>query len=201
MATLIPRPSLSLLAAEPFRAASEFVLHKLSPSQAGVGDGHPVVIFPGLAADASSVAPLRDHCRSLGYAAVDWGRGANMGPRGDIDAWLAELAEHVSRLLPDPAKPATLIGGASSGTSRSRAPTSAWCGPPPCCASWRTGSRCARASGAPTRRRRQRLRHRPPAAFSRVARRSPLVAQLAQFHEHRLRIRLLGQLGKTFAQR
>ena len=35
---------------------------------------------------------LRDHCRALGYSAMDWGRGFNTGPQGDIDSWLAALA-------------------------------------------------------------------------------------------------------------
>jgi hypothetical protein len=46
------RPSLALLDAEPFRAVFEFARHhlvKANPSKPG--DGHPVVIFPGLGAD------------------------------------------------------------------------------------------------------------------------------------------------------
>ena len=62
------------------------------------GDGHPVVIFPGLAADRLSTAPLKDFCEDLGYAAYDWGRGFNTGPQGDVDAWLDGLAQHVREL-------------------------------------------------------------------------------------------------------
>ena len=114
--SLVSRPSLALLGAEPFRAALEFVSHKLSHANATrSGDGHPVLIFPGLAADGSSVAPLREHCRALGYEAFDWGRGFNTGPQGDLDAWLAELANHVSSLLAGHAKPATLIGWSLGG--------------------------------------------------------------------------------------
>jgi len=46
----IQRPSLALISAEPFRAASEFARSKLGRTESGTpGDGHPVVIFPGLA--------------------------------------------------------------------------------------------------------------------------------------------------------
>lgn len=112
----IQRPSLALLVAEPIRAALEFAWHKLAdPGPARRGDGHAVVIFPGLGADGSAVAPLREHCRSLGYEAVDWGQGFNTGPTGDLDAWLARLARQVSALLADHEQPATLIGWSLGG--------------------------------------------------------------------------------------
>ena len=63
----VQRPSLELLGAGPFRAAMELAWHKLEKSHdAGPGDGHPVVIFPGLGADGKSVTTLRAHCRALG---------------------------------------------------------------------------------------------------------------------------------------
>ena len=109
-------PSLALLGMEPVRAAIEFVSHKLTRRRPSVmGDGHPVVIFPGLATDGVAVAPLRDHCQSLGYAAFDWARGYNTGPQGDVDAWLADLAAHVANLLAIYDQPATLIGWSLGG--------------------------------------------------------------------------------------
>lgn len=66
----VARPSLALLGTEPFRAALEFVSHKLACNDVQrPGDGHPVLIFPGLAANGSSLAPLREHCRSDGVVA------------------------------------------------------------------------------------------------------------------------------------
>lgn len=112
----IQRPSLALLGAEPFRAAMEFAWHKIGRSDATKpGDGHPVVIFPGLGADGSSVATLRDHCRSLGYDAFDWGRGFNTGPKGDLDDWLHGLASQVDELLAGHTQQATLIGWSLGG--------------------------------------------------------------------------------------
>ncbi|MDP1740581.1 alpha/beta hydrolase [Polaromonas sp.] len=112
----ISRPSLTLLGTEPWRAAYEFVQHKISrKAPVPAGDGHPVIIFPGLATDGAAVAPLRDYCEALGYSAMDWGRGFNTGPQGDIDTWLAELADHVSGLLAGRSQRATLIGWSLGG--------------------------------------------------------------------------------------
>lgn len=112
----VQRPSLGLLSAEPFRAAIEFAQHHwVKAAQTTRGDGHPVVIFPGLAADGSSVATLLQHCRSLGYEAFDWGQGFNTGPRGDLDTWLEALKCQVTDLLSGHEQPATLIGWSLGG--------------------------------------------------------------------------------------
>jgi pimeloyl-ACP methyl ester carboxylesterase len=112
----VHRLSLALLVAEPFRAAMEFASHSLQKGDdAKRGDGHPVVIFPGLGADGSSVATLRAHCRSLGYDAFDWGQGFNIGPQGDFDVWLQALKSQLVELLADHTQPATLIGWSLGG--------------------------------------------------------------------------------------
>lgn len=68
----VKRPGLALLGAEPWRAALEFISHKFTrDADAPTGDGHPVLIFPGLGADGRSVAPLRKVCEALGYSAFD----------------------------------------------------------------------------------------------------------------------------------
>lgn len=113
-ATSTPSPSLTLM--EPFRAAMEFAVQQFTtPSRAAPGDGHPVVIFPGLGADGSSVSILRARCRELGYEAFDWGQGFNTGPRGELDAWFDALANQISGQLARHAKPATLIGWSLGG--------------------------------------------------------------------------------------
>lgn len=112
----IRRPSLALLGAEPFRAAMEFAWHKLGKSDdTKPGDGHPVVIFPGLGMDGSSVATLREHCVSLGYDAFDWGQGVNIGPQGELDPWLLTLKSQVDELLADHTQEATFIGWSLGG--------------------------------------------------------------------------------------
>ena len=112
----IKRPSLALLGLEPWRAAFEFVAHKLARATPAVaGDGHPVIIFPGLGTDGTAIAPLRRHCEALGYAAADWGRGYNTGPQGDTDVWLAKLAAHTAEMLAPFDQSATLIGWSLGG--------------------------------------------------------------------------------------
>lgn len=94
----------------------EFAWHKFAkPEPAAPGDGHPVVIFPGLGTDGKSVAILRDHCRTLGYDAFDWGQGYNTGPKGDMDTWLQNLGVQVSDLLAGHTQQATLIGWSLGG--------------------------------------------------------------------------------------
>jgi pimeloyl-ACP methyl ester carboxylesterase len=91
-----PAPHLALLALE-FRAFWEFgavlpawpVLQK-APS----GDGHPVIVFPGLAASDSSTVPLRKYIQSLGYKVSGWELGSNFGPRaGVLQAIKAKVSE------------------------------------------------------------------------------------------------------------
>ena len=96
------RPALQLLGTEPWRATREFLhlqISRLTQPEAPRGDGHPVVVFPGLASDHRPLAPLLKHCRRLGYEALDWGRGFNAGPRGNTDAWLQDLADELQRRL------------------------------------------------------------------------------------------------------
>lgn len=114
----IKRPSLVLLGTEPLRAALEFLSYKLDRGTQllkGQGDGHPVLIFPGLGMDRKSLVPLLKACESSGYAAVDWGQGYNTGPQGDIDAWLRELAVHYTEVLKNYDQTATLIGWSLGG--------------------------------------------------------------------------------------
>src|ERR1700758_1653709 len=65
------------------------------------GDGHPVLVLPGLAASDVSTRPLRTYLAAQGYAAHGWKQGPNRGPRSGveagIDARLAELALHYNR--------------------------------------------------------------------------------------------------------
>lgn len=109
-------PSLVLLGTEPMRAIAEYAWTRLAPRpSAPPGDGHTVVIFPGLAANGASVAVLREHCRMLGYDAMDWGQGYSTGPEGDLEPWLEALALTIARLLAGRGKPATLIGWSLGG--------------------------------------------------------------------------------------
>ena len=51
------------------------------------GDGHPVLVFPGLGASDMTTAPLRGFLRDRGYTPYPWKQGFNFGPRhGVLDA-------------------------------------------------------------------------------------------------------------------
>lgn len=79
-------PSAWLLALE-MRAFWEFgaVLPAWPALQrAPQGDGHPVIVFPGLSASDGSTVPLRRYLGSLGYTTQGWNQGANFGPRAGV---------------------------------------------------------------------------------------------------------------------
>ncbi len=84
-----PAPNFALLAME-FRAFWEFgAVFPAWPilQQAPKGDGHHVIVFPGLAASDASTMPLRKYIQSLGYEVSGWELGNNFGPRaGVLDA-------------------------------------------------------------------------------------------------------------------
>jgi hypothetical protein len=101
---------------EPFRAALEYVAMQLMSGEAlPRGDGHPVVIFPGLAGERHSVGPLKKFCERLGYQVYDWGRGFNTGPQGDADRWIDELAHDIFRLAAPHQQTVSLIGWSLGG--------------------------------------------------------------------------------------
>ena len=112
----IKAPSLALFAMEGVRATLEYARMRLMDrSSLPRGDGHSVILFPGLAAGAETTGPLRDFCEELGYDACDWGRGRNVGPQGDPSEWLDELADEVRSLMQRRGKPTTLIGWSLGG--------------------------------------------------------------------------------------
>ena len=58
------------------------------------GDGHPVLVLPGLAASDTSTRPLRRFLKDQGWAAHGWKLGPNHGPRpGAEDRMQERLAE------------------------------------------------------------------------------------------------------------
>ena len=48
------------------------------------GDGHAVLVFPGLIASDLSTRPLRRYLRDRGYLAHKWDQGRNLGPRPGV---------------------------------------------------------------------------------------------------------------------
>lgn len=82
----LPPPSLALVALE-LRAPWEFgALLPAWPAlkRAPAGDGHKVLVFPGLSASDASTVPLRRYLTSRGYDAQGWRQGFNFGPRAGV---------------------------------------------------------------------------------------------------------------------
>jgi len=54
------------------------------------GDGHPVLVLPGLGAGDRSTYPIRRTLDRLGYAVYKWDQGLNFGPREHVIKGLVE---------------------------------------------------------------------------------------------------------------
>jgi pimeloyl-ACP methyl ester carboxylesterase len=94
--TAVRAPGLVRLALEG-RAPWEFAALLASAPwlrQLPAGDGHPVVVFPGLAAPDFTTAPLRRFLRDRGYAPQPWAQGFNFGPReGVLESCIARIKD------------------------------------------------------------------------------------------------------------
>lgn len=107
-------PHLAMLALE-FRAPWEF--GALLPAwpllqRAPRGDGHTVVVYPGLSASDATTAPLRKYLDGLGYATHGWGQGFNFGPRaGVLETGKAQLRA----LAGSSRQPISLVGWSLGG--------------------------------------------------------------------------------------
>ena len=60
------------------------------------GDGHPVLVLPGLIASDVSTRPLRAFLRNRGYAVNGWGQGRNLGLRPGVQRALTDLLEEIN---------------------------------------------------------------------------------------------------------
>jgi pimeloyl-ACP methyl ester carboxylesterase len=108
------RPNRLLLAAEGPRALGELVwLQAARPLLASAprGDGHPVLVMPGLAADDRSTVPLRRFLRGLGYRVHGWRLGANV-PSQET---LGRLRDRLARLRAQDARPMSIVGWSLGG--------------------------------------------------------------------------------------
>lgn len=90
----------ALLAASPW-------LSKLPP-----GDGHPVLVFPGLGASDITTLPLRHFLRERGYAPYPWEQGFNVGPRQGV---LESCVEQLRSLSARHEQKVSLIGWSLGG--------------------------------------------------------------------------------------
>jgi hypothetical protein len=60
------------------------------------GDGHPVLVLPGLMASDVSTRPLRSFLRNKGYVTSGWRRGRNLGLRHGVQEEMVDLVHELS---------------------------------------------------------------------------------------------------------
>jgi pimeloyl-ACP methyl ester carboxylesterase len=147
-AQTLPAPSRALMFMEG-RALHEFgafigalPLLSLAPK----GDGHPVLVFPGLVASDGSTRPLRTFLRNRGYAVSGWRQGRNLGLREGVQRAMLDLvtelseahgrkisligwslgglyARQLAKMVPDRVRSVITLGSPFAGTPKS---TNAW---------------------------------------------------------------------------
>ena len=76
------------------------------------GDGHPVLVFPGMGANDATTVPLRHLLQELGYATHAWGQGLNFGPRPGV---LERSADDIRALVDKHGQTVSLIGWSLGG--------------------------------------------------------------------------------------
>jgi pimeloyl-ACP methyl ester carboxylesterase len=76
------------------------------------GDGHAVIVFPGLGAGDLTTTPLRGFLSSHGYDTYGWDLGLNFGPRHGV---LKRGIERVQKIHEDTGRTVTLIGWSLGG--------------------------------------------------------------------------------------
>ena len=108
-------PPLLLLATEPLRALLDMFAFELAGRAEPVGDGHPVVVFPGLGGAPFTTSNLRGFLDASGFDAHCWGRGMNTGPDGVFDHWLGDLDRHVRELHRRSGRKVSLVGWSLGG--------------------------------------------------------------------------------------
>ena len=65
-------------------------------SLAPKGDGHPVLVLPGLVASDTSTRPLRSFLKNRGYAVSGWRQGRNLGLRDGVQHAMVDLVRELS---------------------------------------------------------------------------------------------------------
>ena len=76
------------------------------------GDGHPVLVLPGLTAGDSSTWPLRRFIERCGYAAYPWELGLNCGPR---DGTVRKLLARIRAIEREHGRKLSLVGWSLGG--------------------------------------------------------------------------------------
>jgi pimeloyl-ACP methyl ester carboxylesterase len=108
-------PSRGWLLSEPPRAGLDLAaLAAAWPllTAARRGDGHPVLVLPGLLAGDPATMLLRTVLRALGHDVSGWSLGTNRGPTGRV---VRDLRAHVDRLHRSSGRRVSLVGWSLGG--------------------------------------------------------------------------------------
>jgi pimeloyl-ACP methyl ester carboxylesterase len=81
-------------------------------AHAAKGDGHPVLVLPGLTAGDTSTWPLRKFLEGRGYAVYPWELGLNRGPR---DGVVRKLLARMRRIQREHGRKLSLVGWSLGG--------------------------------------------------------------------------------------
>ena len=79
---------------------------------APAGDGHAVIVFPGLGAGDFSTVPLRNFLSAQGYKTFGWDLGFNFGPREGV---IEKSLERVADIHKESGRKVSLIGWSLGG--------------------------------------------------------------------------------------
>jgi dienelactone hydrolase len=109
-------PSATLLVLEPLRAAADYVAG-MAPLAVPLppGDGHPVLVFPGLGVSGAATSDLRKRLQHRGYEVHDWEQGVNFGPSADHDLMLERLGDHLRQIHALHRRSVSLLGWSFGG--------------------------------------------------------------------------------------
>jgi len=80
--------------------------------RAPIGDGHPILVLPGLIANDASTWALRRYLATRGYVSYPWKEGFNFGPS---DGTVERLQQRVDTLYRRHGRPISLIGWSLGG--------------------------------------------------------------------------------------
>jgi pimeloyl-ACP methyl ester carboxylesterase len=91
-----PSKTLMLLEGRALHEFGAFLAALPVLSLAPRGDGHPVLVLPGLVASDVSTRPLRDVLKNRGYAVSGWRQGRNLGLRPGVQDGMVDLVRELS---------------------------------------------------------------------------------------------------------
>jgi pimeloyl-ACP methyl ester carboxylesterase len=91
-----PSKTLMLLEGRAFSELGAFLGALPLLSLAPRGDGHPVLVLPGLVASDTSTRPLRSFLKSRGYAVSGWRQGRNLGLRHGVQDAMVDLVHEMN---------------------------------------------------------------------------------------------------------